>query len=885
MARPFNGGNAMLETQTFSDNEVFHSPSPKYPELLFLRRVGNGVGGELEEIRFEDCGREYSMNRAALFNLTGDDPSKIATISQKKPLCIIQSFQTRIVVKSGHMSFNAWPSVNGNPLATDKKTVFQDTELGVGDKFSFRHMDLSEYIVVSPKDTGLDTPGTSAQSDRSQTKGKRPSESGLSAEKPSTKQKTTHKFAAIPKQCAQANCLSIHYTAYSDCPNCRDIIARKASGQFFPNPVPLRPAVLEASLPPPPALAAETPKVIPERKGKTHTEPSDSNEVTQKAVSRKLQEVSHSDERPHILAPSSAMAALPPRTRTTITKEKEAAALVAFSDSSDDDSLSEDDSLISSDDDVTFLPTSSKTESPHSQASDNAKEIVDSCNQILANVRRVLSNEDLLPSARGTAWSKELQDMQAASLPKTVIGVLGGTGVGKSSMLNALLDEASILPTSGSRGCTAAVVELRYNEQLKAVGAEDSRNAAPVYTASVEFMKKEDWFAELKNLVNECSTREGTLYKKKPDPTRDENSHAAWGKIEQVYGRGVLDMYFGANEDHVLEALQTNSRVSKLLNVTPFEEDDTQTEREFNTHEIRVGKVNRTNYSVLSPTHEQRKKWAKEFRAAINEYVYRTGNGHEPQMWPLIRKVVCTGPWPVLSTGACLVDLPGVKDSNAARANVAATYLQNCSCIWVVAPIKRAVDDGCAKELMGEQFKRRMLMDGQYGNVSFICTQTDDVEPTEIYRDHADVADRVPGRLEKIRGLVNDLDKLQHFDYNLDKGKYERTKACKEIAKQLKYAKKRIKAARHRMRNDAARILQKAFRLVTKRPPLYVYRKIPLSGSTGQRASLTKEEKERERLDAEWNVRNSELKTFIKQTFKPESRKNTRQRKRLQKQL
>lgn len=30
---------------------------------------------------------------------------------------------------------------------------------------------------------------------------------------------------------------------------------------------------------------------------------------------------------------------------------------------------------------------------------------------------------------------------------------------------------------------------------------------------------------------------------------------------------------------------------------------------------------------------------------------------------------------------------------------------------------------GQAKELLGEQFKRRLLMDGQYGNVSFICTQ------------------------------------------------------------------------------------------------------------------------------------------------------------------
>jgi hypothetical protein len=59
--------------------------------------------------------------------------------------------------------------------------------------------------------------------------------------------------------------------------------------------------------------------------------------------------------------------------------------------------------------------------------------------------------------------------------------------------------------------------------------------------------------------------------------------------------------------------------------------------------------------------------------------------------------------------------------------------------IWVVAPIKRAVDDGTAKELMGEQFKRRFLMDGQYGNIAFICTQTDDCEATEIMRDHEDI--------------------------------------------------------------------------------------------------------------------------------------------------
>lgn len=82
------------------------------------------------------------------------------------------------------------------------------------------------------------------------------------------------------------------------------------------------------------------------------------------------------------------------------------------------------------------------------------------------------------------------------------------------------------------------------------------------------------------------------------------------------------------------------------------------------------------------------KKWAKNFREKINSYVYRSGTGRDPQTWPLIRKVVLFGPWNVLSTGACLVDLPGVRDANAARAKVAEKYLQQCHRLWIVAPVR-----------------------------------------------------------------------------------------------------------------------------------------------------------------------------------------------------
>ena len=55
-----------------------------------------------------------------------------------------------------------------------------------------------------------------------------------------------------------------------------------------------------------------------------------------------------------------------------------------------------------------------------------------------------------------------------------------------------------------------------------------------------------------------------------------------------------------------------------------------------------------------------------------------------------------------------------------------------------------------AKELLGDQFKRQLLMDGQYVSVFFICSQTDDIEATETMRDHTDVAQEVPGRWEKM---------------------------------------------------------------------------------------------------------------------------------------
>ena len=337
---------------------------------------------------------------------------------------------------------------------------------------------------------------------------------------------------------------------------------------------------------------------------------------------------------------------------------------------------------------------------------------------------------------------------------------------GKSSLLNALLDEAAVLPTSGSRGCTAAVVELVHNSELtKEVDktVAEKPPAVPAYRGTVEFITLEDWKRELRVLVEECSTQEKYVYSIPPIDDTSE-AYAAWQKIEQVYGKGEMSKYCRQSTESAFHRLATNPRVQTLLS-------SSDPEREYNAILVEAGDVVQGSdeakellkpfHQMKSRTRNKKKKWASTFRQNINNYVYRKGNGNEPQTWPLIRKVTLYGPWHVLNTGAVLVDLPGVKDSNAARAKVAEKYLQNCNQIAIVAPIKRAVDDGTAKELLGESFKRRLLMDGQYSNVFFICTQTDDLEPTETMRDHSDVAQEEPGRWEKMTELASEISSLE----------------------------------------------------------------------------------------------------------------------------
>jgi len=62
-------------------------------------------------------------------------------------------------------------------------------------------------------------------------------------------------------------------------------------------------------------------------------------------------------------------------------------------------------------------------------------------------------------------WKNDIATIKTQLEQRTVttIGIIGSTGSGKSSFMNAILGYESIVPTSCMRACTAVVTEIAFN--------------------------------------------------------------------------------------------------------------------------------------------------------------------------------------------------------------------------------------------------------------------------------------------------------------------------------------------------------------------------------------------------------------------------------------
>jgi hypothetical protein len=335
-------------------------------------------------------------------------------------------------------------------------------------------------------------------------------------------------------------------------------------------------------------------------------------------------------------------------------------------------------------------------------------------------------------NAEAPVWVQAIEKLiPQAQRKRTVVGVVGNTGAGKSSVINAMLDEERLVPTNCMRACTAVVTEISWNS---------STDPGSKYCAEIEFISQADWEKELTVLLREFLCENGSLSREAQDPNSDAG--VAWAKFHSVYPSVAKDALGACT----IPSLMSKGSVVGVLGTTKT---------------IRAARP-QYFYQELQRYVDSKEKVAKKDKNKEKVSI----PAKQTEYWPLIKVVKIYTKSHALSTGAVIVDLPGVHDSNAARAAVAQGYMKQCTGLWIVAPINRAVDDKAAKTLLGDSFKRQLKYDGGFSSVTFICSKTDDISITEAIDSlglEDDVAvfeeeyERHDEQIKQIRSKIEDL--------------------------------------------------------------------------------------------------------------------------------
>ena len=308
----------------------------------------------------------------------------------------------------------------------------------------------------------------------------------------------------------------------------------------------------------------------------------------------------------------------------------------------------------------------------------------------------------------------------------TKFGVYGATGAGKSSLLNAVVDQEGLLPTHGSRACTASIIEVKYN---------DDNDPARLYRAEIEFINESSWADELRILLDDVKDGDGDMARD-AEMLQDEIK-ISMDKVRAVYPSKTKAQLLNTTATALMEELREDRILGTIKEICMAELDPFRAE-------VRKYIATKAKTTMKKDSNEERRR----------------------ELWPLIKVVKIYTKADALRTGAILVDLPGVQDSNAARSAVAGRYMQQCNDIWIATRIQRACDDQAAQDLLDRGFRQQLKMDGIYSNITFICTQSDNINSNEIIDTEPELAKEVDN-LTKMR--CDEEASIEREEGNVDK--------------------------------------------------------------------------------------------------------------------
>uniref|UniRef100_I3KDY7 Dynamin N-terminal domain-containing protein n=1 Tax=Oreochromis niloticus TaxID=8128 RepID=I3KDY7_ORENI len=295
-----------------------------------------------------------------------------------------------------------------------------------------------------------------------------------------------------------------------------------------------------------------------------------------------------------------------------------------------------------------------------------AKRRCDSDTKILSEVKSIMKQikDDINDKEELGAFIKnKISDLEIDK--RELVGVFGRSGAGKSSLINAIIDEKNLLPTGSISACTSVVIKVEANTRsLK-------------YEAEIEFIKKEEWHDELWSLKT---------YKKGDDDYRDMVK-----KLSALYGEEWRDK----SPKNLIEPKYFKNIPEFLASKRKSLSCDTAQEL---SQKLRI-------YTKGGPKQED-------------------GYTAPQWFWPLVKSVTVRVPHNELLQHVTLVDLPGNGDRNKSRNEMWKQIVVDCSTVWIVAEITRAASEVEAWEIL-KSAHGLIGNGGQCQQIHFICTKSD----------------------------------------------------------------------------------------------------------------------------------------------------------------
>ncbi|KAL4906823.1 hypothetical protein BDW74DRAFT_176430 [Aspergillus multicolor] len=336
----------------------------------------------------------------------------------------------------------------------------------------------------------------------------------------------------------------------------------------------------------------------------------------------------------------------------------------------------------------------------------------------LGHVRRHLAN--LAVAIEGTQLVRD-QDTHLSALygqvqtaskfeyPETrIVGFIGDSGVGKSSLINSLLHHEGLARSSGNgEACTSVVSEFRQ---------VDETHPQP-FTIEADYMSATERKELLQELIKDYRMHHTRVFREEFQGQLSEQeierimrlSERAWRTLKSLFSNeaDMTEEFLSNDAPHAEEAILTQFEEWALAGL-----DHRPGGREALRHRIEARDID-------------------DCREVIDMLTVASREPNRPAIWPFVKLIRVYLRSPVLRTGLVIADLPGFRDLNHARVRATERYLRDvCDEVFVVSAIVRCKTDPSIQEIIEKRVCGQPLR--------IVCTRSEsDLNAQEIAREPA----------------------------------------------------------------------------------------------------------------------------------------------------